>query len=180
MHLRHVKYNPNGGPDGGDGGNGGSVILRGNHNYWTLLHLKYQRHVFAEHGGNGGRDKCHGTNGKNAYKCNSHDVAYLLMCYTKRGRKQLSVTVAKTSYLCGLIVDVMHRITCNLRYGLEYTMVRQTEATETTQPAPAEQSKTETEKPETAPELESNTDSDEDDVMEIERPAPTETVESAA
>ena len=67
VHLRHVKYNPNGGPDGGDGGDGGSVILRGNHNYWTLLHLKYQRHVFAEHGGNGGRDKCHGTNGKNAY-----------------------------------------------------------------------------------------------------------------
>ena len=40
MHLRHVKYQPNGGPDGGDGGDGGSVILRGNHNYWTLLHLK--------------------------------------------------------------------------------------------------------------------------------------------
>ena len=67
MHLRHVKYNPNGGPDGGDGGNGGSVILRGNHNYWTLLHLRYERHVRAEHGGNGGRDKCHGTNGKHAY-----------------------------------------------------------------------------------------------------------------
>ena len=67
MHLRHVKYQPNGGPDGGDGGDGGSVILRGNHNYWTLLHLKYQKHVFAEHGGNGGRDKCHGTDGKNAY-----------------------------------------------------------------------------------------------------------------
>ncbi|MDE6151415.1 MAG: GTPase ObgE [Prevotella sp.] len=67
MHLRHVKYNPNGGPDGGDGGNGGSIILRGNHNYWTLLHLKYQRHFFAEHGGNGGRDKCHGTNGKSIY-----------------------------------------------------------------------------------------------------------------
>ena len=67
MHLRHVKYQPNGGPDGGDGGDGGSVVLRGNHNYWTLLHLKYQRHVFAEHGGNGGRDKCHGTKGKNAY-----------------------------------------------------------------------------------------------------------------
>ena len=59
MHLRHVKYNPNGGPDGGDGGNGGSIILRGNHNYWTLLHLRYQRHIYAEHGGNGGRDKCH-------------------------------------------------------------------------------------------------------------------------
>ena len=67
MHLRHVKYNPNGGPDGGDGGDGGSVILRGNHNYWTLLHLRFQRHIFAEHGGNGGKDKCHGTNGKNVY-----------------------------------------------------------------------------------------------------------------
>ena len=64
MHLRHVKYNPNGGRDGG---RGGSIILRGNHNYWTLLHLKYQRHVFAEHGGNGGRDKCHGTDGKDMY-----------------------------------------------------------------------------------------------------------------
>lgn len=67
MHLRHVKYQPNGGPDGGDGGKGGSVILRGNHNYWTLLHLRYQKHIFAEHGGNGGRDKCHGTNGKDVY-----------------------------------------------------------------------------------------------------------------
>ena len=67
MHLRHVKYQPNGGPDGGDGGDGGSVILRGNHNYWTLLHLKYQKHVFAEHGGNGGKDKCHGTKGKDQY-----------------------------------------------------------------------------------------------------------------
>jgi len=67
MHLRHVKYNPNGGPDGGDGGKGGSIILRGNHNYWTLLHLKYARHIFAEHGGNGGKDKCHGTDGKDVY-----------------------------------------------------------------------------------------------------------------
>ena len=67
MHLKHVKYNPNGGPDGGDGGKGGSIILRGNHNYWTLLHLRYQRHIFAEHGGNGGKDKCHGTDGKDVY-----------------------------------------------------------------------------------------------------------------
>ena len=67
MHLRHVKYNPNGGPDGGDGGKGGSIILRGNHNYWTLLHLKYERHIFAEHGGNGGKDKCHGTDGKDVF-----------------------------------------------------------------------------------------------------------------
>jgi len=67
MHLRHVKYNPNGGPDGGDGGKGGSIILRGNHNFWTLLHLRYERHIFAEHGGNGGKDKCHGTDGKDVY-----------------------------------------------------------------------------------------------------------------
>ena len=65
--FHREKYVPAGGPDGGDGGDGGSVVLRGNHNYWTLLHLKYQRHVFAEQGGNGGRDKCHGTKGKNAY-----------------------------------------------------------------------------------------------------------------
>lgn len=67
MHLRHVKYNYNGGPDGGDGGKGGSIYLRGNHNYWTLLHLRYDRHIFAEHGGNGGRDKRHGTDGKDVY-----------------------------------------------------------------------------------------------------------------
>ena len=67
MHLKHIKYQPNGGPDGGDGGHGGSVILRGNHNFWTLLHLRYQKHVYAEHGGNGGRDKCHGTDGKDSY-----------------------------------------------------------------------------------------------------------------
>ena len=67
MHLKHVKYNYNGGPDGGDGGRGGDIILRGNHNYWTLLHLRYQRHIFAEHGGNGGKDKCHGTDGKDVY-----------------------------------------------------------------------------------------------------------------
>ena len=67
MHLKHVKYNYNGGPDGGDGGRGGDIILRGNHNYWTLLHLRYQRHLFAEHGGNGGKNKCHGTDGKDLY-----------------------------------------------------------------------------------------------------------------
>ena len=77
MHLRHVKYQPNGGPDGGDGGRGGNIYLRGNHNYWTLLHLKYQRHIFAEHGGNGGRDKCHGTDGKDIYI----DVPCGTICY---------------------------------------------------------------------------------------------------
>ena len=52
MHMHRAKYQPNGGPDGGDGGRGGNVYLRGNHNYWTLLHLRYERHVFAGHGGN--------------------------------------------------------------------------------------------------------------------------------
>lgn len=67
IHLKRLKYNPHGGPDGGDGGRGGDIYLRGNRNYWTLLHLKYQRHVFAQHGGNGGKDKCHGTDGKDEY-----------------------------------------------------------------------------------------------------------------
>lgn len=63
-HLRHDKYIPNGGPDGGDGGKGGSVILRGCRNYWTLLHLRYERHAFAENGGNGGSSKCFGKDGQ--------------------------------------------------------------------------------------------------------------------
>ncbi len=67
LHLKREKYKPLGGPDGGDGGRGGHIYLRGNHNVWTLLHLKYQRHIFAEHGGNGGKDKCHGADGKDIY-----------------------------------------------------------------------------------------------------------------
>ena len=63
VHMRREKYVPNGGPDGGDGGRGGHVILRGNRNYWTLLHLKYERHVFAEHGGNGSKNKSFGKDG---------------------------------------------------------------------------------------------------------------------
>lgn len=52
-HFRREKYIPKGGPDGGDGGDGGDVILRGNRNYWTLLHLRYQRHILAGHGESG-------------------------------------------------------------------------------------------------------------------------------
>ena len=63
VHMRREKYIPNGGPDGGDGGRGGHVILRGNRNYWTLLHLKYERHVFAGHGGNGSGNKSFGKDG---------------------------------------------------------------------------------------------------------------------
>lgn len=52
-HFRREKYIPKGGPDGGDGGDGGHVILRANRNFWTLLHLKYQRHILAGHGESG-------------------------------------------------------------------------------------------------------------------------------
>ncbi len=56
-HYYRAKYVPKGGPDGGDGGRGGHIILRGNRNLWTLLHLKYSRHIFATNGkgGTGGR-----------------------------------------------------------------------------------------------------------------------------
>ena len=67
IHLHRAKYMPNGGPDGGDGGRGGNIYLRGNHNYWTLLHLRYDRHVFAEHGGNGGKSLSHGSDGADKY-----------------------------------------------------------------------------------------------------------------
>src|SRR5574344_286259 len=63
-HMRREKYIPNGGPDGGDGGRGGNIILRGNRNYWTLLHLKYERHVFAGHGGNKYKKKSFGKDGE--------------------------------------------------------------------------------------------------------------------
>ena len=67
MHLHRAKYMPNGGPDGGDGGRGGNIYLRGNHNYWTLLHLRYERHVFAGHGGNGSKCCSHGADGEDKY-----------------------------------------------------------------------------------------------------------------
>lgn len=66
-HMHRAKYLPKGGPDGGNGGRGGNVILRGNRNYWTLLHLRYDRHIRAEHGGNGGKNKSTGAQGADAY-----------------------------------------------------------------------------------------------------------------
>ena len=63
-HLLRVKYNAKAGPDGGDGGRGGHVMLRGNSNRWTLLHLKYTKHVFAENGQNGGQNLCTGHDGR--------------------------------------------------------------------------------------------------------------------
>ena len=90
-HLRHDKYIPNGGPDGGDGGKGGSVILKGNRNYWTLLHLKYERHAFAENGGNGGSNKCFGKDGK--------DVVIEVPCGT------VAYDAETGEYLCDITDD---------------------------------------------------------------------------
>ena len=66
-HMRRAKYVPNGGPDGGNGGRGGNVYLRCNRNYWTLLHLRYDRHVFAGHGGNGSKARSSGKDGEDKY-----------------------------------------------------------------------------------------------------------------
>jgi len=64
VHFRREKYIPWGGPDGGDGGSGGDVILRGNRNHWTLLHLKFERHILAGHGENGSGRLCKGKDGE--------------------------------------------------------------------------------------------------------------------
>ncbi len=65
-HLRREKFVPKGGPDGGDGGRGGHVILKGNRNVWTLLHLRYHKHIFAGNGNPGGTSMKTGADGKDA------------------------------------------------------------------------------------------------------------------
>ncbi len=62
-HLARYKYVPKGGPDGGNGGNGGNVIVKGNAQLWTLLHLKYTKHIFAENGQNGSSNLKSGSSG---------------------------------------------------------------------------------------------------------------------
>jgi len=64
MHFKRAKFNPKGGPDGGDGGKGGSIILRGNKQLWTLLHLKYRKHVIADDGKPGGQNGMTGASAK--------------------------------------------------------------------------------------------------------------------
>ena len=63
-HYHRAKYIPKGGPDGGDGGRGGHIILRGNRHLWTLLPLRYQRHIFATDGESGGAGRSHGRDGE--------------------------------------------------------------------------------------------------------------------
>lgn len=66
-HFRREKHSPKGGPDGGDGGRGGHIILRGNKQMWTLLHLKYRKHILAEYGGSGGKSRSSGKDGEDIY-----------------------------------------------------------------------------------------------------------------
>lgn len=65
--MRREKYIPKGGPDGGDGGRGGHIILRGNKQMWTLLHLKFKKHIFAGHGGSGSGAMKTGADGEDIY-----------------------------------------------------------------------------------------------------------------
>ena len=67
MHLHRAKYVPKGGPDGGDGGRGGHIILRANPQFWTLIHLKYRKHVKADNGGNGQGGLRTGKNGEDIF-----------------------------------------------------------------------------------------------------------------
>lgn len=66
-HLHREKFITKGGPDGGDGGRGGHVILRGNSNLWTLLHLKFKKHIRAGHGGHGSKSRSFGADGEDVY-----------------------------------------------------------------------------------------------------------------
>jgi GTP-binding protein len=66
-HFRREKYIPKGGPDGGDGGRGGHVILKGNKKLWTLLHLKFQKHIKAGHGAHGSGNLKTGSQGQDVY-----------------------------------------------------------------------------------------------------------------
>ncbi len=66
-HLHREKFIEKGGPDGGDGGRGGHVIIRGNESLWTLHHLRFQRHIKAGHGGDGGSSRSTGSDGEDRF-----------------------------------------------------------------------------------------------------------------
>lgn len=67
VHLHRAKYIPKGGPDGGDGGRGGHIILKANPQFWTLIHLKYRKHIKADDGEKGGSANRSGKNGSDIY-----------------------------------------------------------------------------------------------------------------
>ena len=85
LHFRREKYIPKGGPDGGDGGRGGNIILRGNAQMWTLLHLRYTKHLLAEDGVPGGSNQLTGAAGKDVFI----DVPLGTVAYEAETRQQL-------------------------------------------------------------------------------------------
>lgn len=86
MHFRREKYIPKGGPDGGDGGRGGNIILRGNAQLWTLLHLRYTKHLYAEDGVSGGKNQLTGAAGNDVYI----DVPLGTVAYTAEEHEQMA------------------------------------------------------------------------------------------
>jgi len=95
-HFRREKFIPKGGPDGGDGGRGGNVIVRGNEQMWTLVHLKYRRHIFAGHGGPGLGALKTGADGKDVYidvplgtVARNSETREVMFEITKHGEEQL-------------------------------------------------------------------------------------------
>ena len=85
LHFRREKYIPKGGPDGGDGGRGGNIILRGNAQMWTLLHLRYTKHLMAGDGVPGGSNQLTGASGKDVFI----DVPLGTVAYEAETRKPL-------------------------------------------------------------------------------------------
>ena len=85
LHFRRAKYVPKGGPDGGDGGRGGNIILRGNAQMWTLLHLRYTKHLMAGDGVPGGSNQLTGASGDDVFI----DVPLGTVAYEAETRKQL-------------------------------------------------------------------------------------------
>jgi len=97
-HFLRDRNTAKGGPDGGDGGNGGNIIIKGNEQMWTLLHLKYQTHIFAEHGGIGSGNHKHGKDGKNSYLevplgtiCKDAETGEILFEITEDGEENIMV-----------------------------------------------------------------------------------------
>jgi hypothetical protein len=76
-HFLRNKLTAKGGPDGGDGGRGGHIILRGNAQLWTLLHLRYYKNVIADNGENGSKNNCTGKDGKDIIQTSSE---FILAC----------------------------------------------------------------------------------------------------
>jgi GTP-binding protein len=97
-HLHRDKFTRKGGPDGGDGGRGGHVILRGNENLWTLLHLRYKKHIYAGNGGNGMKAMKTGADGKDVIIevplgtiARNEETGELLFEITEHGDTQIMV-----------------------------------------------------------------------------------------